>query len=216
MSVIVKSLLLALILVSCGTTEEGRYRDTAMLERPPTIVVEKKAGEQHETDNSAISSKENAQTDLNANVYMTASTPPLLIIKQSFDRAWDTLGQALKEDYIKISDREHDKGLYYVIYDADEQAVEEGNFFDKAISFFKDEHTGGSYVLTVEEKGSETQISAAINNEPRQGTLSDQKDNASAQTTVEGAEKLLLSLYKTMSDDQRHHREKKPGRHHRQ
>ncbi|MDD5579199.1 MAG: outer membrane protein assembly factor BamC [Methylobacter sp.] len=209
---IFNALLFTFILVSCAS-EESRYRDTGMLERPPILVVEKKSGEQPERDDSAVSSKEDAKTGLSSKVYMTTSTPPLLMIRQPFDVAWDTLGNALRQDYIKISDREHDKGLYYVTYDADMQAVEEGNMLDKAMSFFKDERHEGSYVLMVQEKGSETQISAAINNEPKQSASSDDKNNIST-PTADGAEKLLLSLYKTMSDE-RPNREKKPHRHHR-
>jgi uncharacterized lipoprotein len=211
MNVIAKSLLLSVTLVSCGTSEDSRYRDTVMLERPPAIAVNKQKGEPRVTDTSTIP-KKGEEPGLGSDVYMTASMPRLLIIKQPFNVAWDTLGQALKQNDIKISDREHDKGHYYVTYDPDKQAAEEGNFFDKAMSFFDHEQNEGRYVLTVEDKGSKTQISAAINKEPRQSALSDNKDNASTQPT-DGAEKLLLSLYKTMSDDHRH-QEKKSGRHH--
>ena len=40
------------------------------------------------------------------------------MIKQPFDDAWNTLGLALKQSEIEITDREHDKGLYYVSYDS--------------------------------------------------------------------------------------------------
>jgi len=140
MQAIAKILLLSLGLVSCATSEDSRYRDTRLLERPPILAAGKKAGEQQETDNSTVSSIENTKTDLNAKVYMTSSTPPLLIIKQPYDMAWDTLGQALKQSYMTISDREHDKGLYFVTYDPDKQAAEEGNFLDKTMSFIMDEN----------------------------------------------------------------------------
>ena len=119
MQVIAKSLLLSLGLVSCGTSEDSRYRDTAMLERPPALAVSKQAGEPRITDNSTIPKKRD-ETGLGSDVYMTTTTPPQLIIKQPFDDAWNTLGLALKQSEIEITDREHDKGLYYVTYDPEQ------------------------------------------------------------------------------------------------
>lgn len=194
------ALLFTFILVSCSTSEESRYRDTGMLERPPILVVEKKAGEQLETDDSAVSSKENAKTGLSAEVYMTMS-PPLLIIKQPFDRAWDTLGHALKQNYIKISDREHDKGLYYVTYDPDRQEYEDSNIFGKITSFLKDEYDEETYRLIVDKNDSETQISAEMVEDTEKSSLSANQDGYYDKKPTDGAEKLLRSLYKILRDD---------------
>jgi len=46
MKVIVKILILCSGLVSCGGPTESRYRDTAILERPPTLPVARVSAEQ--------------------------------------------------------------------------------------------------------------------------------------------------------------------------
>lgn len=193
MQAFAKSLLLAVILVSCGTTEEGRYRDTAMLERPPILTGNGQSGEQRVTDNSTIPKKRD-ETGLGADVYMTTTAPSQLKIKQPFDDAWNTLGLALKQSEIEITDREHDKGLYYVTYDPDS-------------SFFSRKHNGAIYVLTVEKDGAETKITATLGNAAEQSSAGSRgehrslvKDNSATQP-ADGAEKLLQSLYETIRDD---------------
>jgi hypothetical protein len=196
------ALLFIFILVSCSTQEESRYRDTGMLERPPILVVNEKAGEQQdERDDSAVSSKENAKIGLGAEVYMTTSTPPALIIKQSFDKAWNIVGQALKQNDVKITDREHDKGLYYVTYDPDRQEYEGTNIFGKITSFLKDEYDEETYRLIVDKNDSETQINAEKVEDTEKSSLSDNKDGYYDKKPTDGSEKLLRSLYKILHDD---------------
>jgi uncharacterized lipoprotein len=192
MGVIIKSLLLAVALVSCAS-EDSRYRDTAMLERPPALAVSKQAGEPSRTDNSVIPKKRDV-TGLGSDVFMTTTTPPQLRIKQSFDDAWNTLGLALKQSEIEITDREHDKGLYYVTYDPEK-------------SFFNRKHNEAIYVLTLEKDGAETKITATLGNAAEQtssGSRSEHRDlvkDNSATQPADGAEKLLKSLYETIRDD---------------
>jgi len=193
MQVIATIFLLSLGLVSCGTSEDSRYRDTAMLERPPALAVSKQAGEPRITDNSAIPKKRN-ETGLGSDVYLTTTSPPQLRIKQPFDDAWNTLGLALKQSNIEITDREHDKGLYYVSYDSS------GSFFSK-------KQNEAIYLLTVENDDAETKITATLGNAAEQtnsGRRGEHRgssnDNSDAQST-HGAEKLLQSLYETIRDD---------------
>ena len=193
MQVIAKILIKSLGLVSCGTSEDSRYRDTSMLERPPALGVLKQGTEPLMTDNSTIPKKKD-ETGLGAEVYMTTTTPSQLRIKQPFDDAWNTLDLALKQSEIEITDREHDKGLYYVTYDPEK-------------SFFSNKHNEAIYVLTVENDGAETKITATLGNANEQSSAgsrgehrSPPKDNSATQPT-DGAEKLLQSLYETIRDD---------------
>jgi hypothetical protein len=57
MRTIFKFLLITIFLASCGTTKDARYRDTAMLERPPILPIIRKPGEQRITDDSTIPKK---------------------------------------------------------------------------------------------------------------------------------------------------------------
>ena len=131
---IVKILLLSLSVVACAS-EDSRYRDTSMLERPPELVSVNQPGAGI-ADNSTIPKKRD-EPGLGSDVSMTTTTPPQLIIKQPFDDAWNTVGLALKQSDIEITDREHDKGLYYVSYDA-------------SGSFFRKKQNEAIYVLTLE------------------------------------------------------------------
>jgi uncharacterized lipoprotein len=189
MHVIAKVLLLIPILVSCGTPEDKRYRDTAMLERPPVLATKKKPEEPHIIDNSKITKKRH-ETGLGPDVYMIESTPMLLKIKKPLDDAWRILESALKQSQIKIVDHREDKGLYYVYY-------RQKSLFENAASLFKkkdeDEHDEANYVLTVKADRDETKITA----NPFDATEQDSDEDV-ADT---GAEALLWALYKTLHDD---------------
>lgn len=180
-------LLLVTFLVSCSA-EDSRYRDTQILERPPIVVVEKKAGESLQTDDSVIPRKK-YKSGLGDDVYMTETTPEKLKIKQPIDDAWYTLDLALKQSEIKITDHERDKGFYYVRYDP-------RGFFGKASSLLSDDAT--IYLLTVKEDGAETEITATIANATEQSSSA--KDGT-PDLSAEGAEDLLEQLYKTLRDD---------------
>jgi uncharacterized lipoprotein len=144
--------------------------------------------------------------------YMTTTTPPLLMIKQPYDQAWDTLGHALKQDTLKVTERKQDKGLYFVTYDHEAQAEKESGFFGKTLSLLQDKFKEEHYVLTLTAKGEETQISAAIDNAPKQSEGSENTDKAST-PPEDGPEKLLLSIYKTISDKPQKDNEEKKSSH---
>jgi uncharacterized lipoprotein len=208
MKVIVKSLILSLGLVSCGAPTESRYRDTAMLERPPILPVTHQSAEQ-----SALAYQKLGQTNLQheneePSVYMTSTTPALLMIKQPLELGWDTLGHALKQDYLKVSDRQQEKGLYFISYNPEIVEEKDSGFFDKAISAFKKDRQEEHYVLTVTEQQSETQVSISVN---QQKTTTD-----GSSPSAEDADKLLLLIYKSMSNKPKPeiHEEKKTGRRH--
>ena len=223
--VIVKTIVVLVILASCSSaSEDKRYRDTSVLERPPILVVKKKTvveapivetkevsegatqsiDEANPVDNSVIR-KRPSQIGLGDAVYMVAQqqanddiwgTPPSqLIIKQAYDDAWNTLGLALKQSDIEITDHEHDKGRYYVSYDPDPSL------------FSRKNSNSAIYVLTLVRQGAETKITALLGNAAEQNSASSRtksrgstKDNSATQP-ASGAEDLLKSLYETMRDE---------------
>jgi hypothetical protein len=194
MSAFIKSLLLVMMLVSCGGND-SRYKDTQMLERPPTLVVSKHVGEPQINDDSTIPKKRH-EAGLGDDVYMIESTPMQLKIKKPFDDAWRVLEMALNQSQIKIIDHRQDKGLYYVYY-------KQKNLFESAASLFeknqKDGHNEANYVLTVKEDRAETKISATLFNAAEQVNTAEQDsdDNVASSDT----EALLWTLYKTLHDD---------------
>lgn len=191
MRVIAIILLLSLISVSCGTTEDSRYRDTAMLERPPTLPITRQRGEQTVIDDSVIPKKQD-EDGLGSDVSMVESKPMHIIIKKPFDSAWRVLGLALKQSRIKITDHEQDKGLYYVSY-------KPKSFIENAASIFtdtkekEDEDREANYLLTVKDDGAETKVFATAINPAQQ-------DN-SAESDNDHEEALLIQLYEFLQDD---------------
>jgi uncharacterized lipoprotein len=188
MQAIIKSLPLIMVLVSCSGNDT-RYRDTQMLERPPTLAISKKAGESHIIDESAIPKKRH-ETGLGSEVYMIESTPMQLKIKKPFDYAWRVLEMALKQSQIQIIDHRQDKGLYYVYY-------KQKDLLESATSLFKKnqegEHHEANYVLTVKEDKAETKILATLFNAAEQDSHDDAANS--------DAEALLWVLYKALHDD---------------
>ena len=125
-------------------------------------------------------------------VYMKSTTPPLLMIRQPFELGWDTLGHALKQDYLRVTYREQAKGLYFITYSPEVLEKKDSGFFDKALSVFKEDRQEEYYVLTVTEQHLETQVSISVN---QQKTTTD-----GSSPSAEDADKLLLLIYKSMSD----------------
>lgn len=186
---IVKSLLLIVFLASCSSAEEqSRYRDTESLERPPIVTSSSPAKEQRIVDNSSIPKKKDS-TGLGSDVYLSA--PTQLTIKQSFDDAWNTLGRALKQSGIKITDHERDKGFYYVTQDTADRT----GFFAKATAFLSDDPA--IYLLMVKQQGEETTVTATIANATEQSSAT---QDGTPHPSAEGAENLLQLLFKTLRD----------------
>lgn len=198
MQTLIKTIVLIVILTSCGTAQNSRYRDTGALERPPTLTITKQAGGQTETeeiDTSVIPKKQDAR-GLGSAVYMTETSPSQLKIKQPVDEAWETVGLALKQSGVKITDHEQEKGFYYVSYHPK-------SFLERAASFLKDEKeqkNDTTYLLTLEPDGSETAIIATVAGAAEQSAAIDNKDGY-YDSPVEGTEALLQLLYETLRDD---------------
>ncbi|TAL43928.1 MAG: outer membrane protein assembly factor BamC [Methylovulum sp.] len=192
MQSIVKSLLLAAALVSCGGgAEDARYRNTEMLERPPILPTNRQAGDADCCDDAVIP-KKRYKKGLGDDVYLTKSTPLQIKIKQPLENAWLTLGLALKQSEIRITDQERDKGLYYVAYHP-------GNILGAVSSWLKVEQKAAVYVLKVEPDGTETKVSAVIASAMEQNSALEKDrydDDAS-----DDAEDLLYNVFETLRDD---------------
>jgi uncharacterized lipoprotein len=188
---IIKCIGICFFVVSCGTSEDSRYRDTALLERPPTLIIPKTSGTTETTDESSIPKKPGP--GLADQVYLTTSTPPQLKIKLSYEKAWDTLTRALKQSDIKITDQERNKGHLYVNYDS-------AGFFEKATSFLQDGHKDTIYFLLIEEGKDETTISVSIANTTEQ-TGSTVNTDSPDKKSLDASDELIQTLFKTIRDD---------------
>lgn len=193
MQTLIKSLLLALLLVSCGANKDSRYRDMSELERPPNLssatsttktntstATQQQATETYAPDESRIEKKQ-GKTGLGDAVYLTDSTPPQIKIKQPLDKAWNTVERGLKQSEMKITDHERDKAQYHVTYTP-----------SSVLSFMKIE-SKTIYLLTLKAEGNETTVTAVLAPEPNSST--DDKDDNTLQ--------LMHLLFDTLHDDLR-------------
>jgi hypothetical protein len=187
---IITVFLLAITLEACGTADDSRYRSTEILEKPPILAVEKQAGnEVIEVDDSVIPKKTH-EKGLDDNVYVIASKPPQLKIKQPFDTAWHTLGLALQQGDIKITDQEQKKGVYFVAYGPKTLA--------DVLPFVKTEPKETIYMLTVKADGAETSVTSTIAGAAEQSNLYARLDDEDYKTD---ADDLLMSVFETLRDD---------------
>ncbi|MCF7986543.1 MAG: outer membrane protein assembly factor BamC [Methylovulum sp.] len=154
MKILFKACLLPLFLTACGLGKDERYSDTEALERPPILTSTKVAGEGDCCDDAVIP-KKRYKKGLGEEVYLTKTTPPQIKIKQPFESAWLSLGLALKQAELRITDQERTKGVYYVAYHAP-------TLFDTIGSLLKTDEKTVIYVLKVEQNSGETKISALL------------------------------------------------------
>jgi len=183
---VIKSLLLAVTLVSCGTDSDSRYRDISHLERPPTLPSSgsTSSGAAYTADDSRIEKKSQI-AGLADSVYLTETDPIQLKIKQPLDKAWATVGLGLKQTKnAKVTDRERDKKIYYVAYNP-------SSLFD-----FLFEGQEVIYQLKLKQDGKETVVT--VEQSVEQNRSSSDNDGHSQ---GDDSENLLKLLYQTLHDD---------------
>jgi uncharacterized lipoprotein len=183
-----------MVLVACSAGQQ--YADNAALERPPTLNTEPRPRSTEDTiTRTEVPSK--ATKGLGEEISINASSPLQISVQRPFDIAWHDVEMALKDLQLDITDREHDKGQYYVNYDGDDYRPEDSGLLDSATAFLKHDYQKSIYIITVEQDGSsDSRIRAAIANDNEQSV--DNKDGIV--TLTDGSDKLLLTLYRHMRD----------------
>lgn len=181
--------LLVIGLLGCTVTD-SRYRDTKMLERPPTLPISKQDEAVECCVDDAVLTKKDNKPGLGDEVSMVATRPMTIKIRQPFEKAWNNIGLALTQSDIKITDEERKSGLYYVAY--------------QPASLFGGWLTGSQkeviYQLTVTAEGNETWVSAQLANNAEQIGTEFQFESDREEARAD-AEDLLYRLYETLRDD---------------
>jgi len=191
-SLVLLNACLVIGLTACVTSEPAKYADTAHLEKPPTLAVEKQDEEQmHAVDAHSGSVHDDNKNGMGDRVYLSDTQPPVLHIRQPFDGAWNTVGQALVQKDLKVTDQEKDKGVYYVAYDT-------RGFLDSLGSFFKHDDKGSIYLLTLNDEDQETTVTVTMANQYEQDATNSHKDVDKA---PDQSQELLQLLYKTMREE---------------
>jgi uncharacterized lipoprotein len=185
-------LLLTLSLLACSTTDSGRYKDNANLERPPELPINKQTAERVAANEVEAPVRRHGK-GLKSDIYMTEGSTTEFKIKRSFDEVWSILNRAIQHNDLKVTDQDRSKGFYYVAYNT--------GFFGKASSYFGDERNQPTYLLKVEAQGEETKVTVSLASKEEQRDSGSDKDGVADYSSENKSSKLLELLYDTLHDD---------------
>lgn len=186
------SVLTFLLMSACSSGDKNtRYKDTTRLEKPPVIKVASKPKTQG-SDSKKISEK-----GLGRVVSLDKNS---LHIAKTFDRSWEIVGRALRFNNIKVKDKNRALGVFYVIYDPDNQASDDSTLLDQMTFFlFKDEYEEMDYKLALVAEESGTNITADAVEKDINDLLDD--GGEPMEGMVDNGSMLLNALYKTIKND---------------
>lgn len=186
------SVLTFLLMSACSSGDKNtRYKDTTRLEKPPVIKVASKPKTQG-SDSKKISEK-----GLDRVVSLDKNS---LHIAKTFDRSWEIVGRALRFNNIKVKDKNRALGVFYVIYDPDNQASDDSTLLDQMTFFlFKDEYEEMDYKLALVAEESGTNITADAVEKDINDLLDD--GGEPMEGMVDNGSMLLNALYKTIKND---------------
>ncbi len=89
-----------------------------------------------------------------------------LRIGASMTRAWREVGRALSRRSLEVTYRNQEEGLFRVQYDPDEQAVEDGSFWDELVFIFQGMRGGNEkeYSIKLVENKQQTEVAVLDEN----------------------------------------------------
>ncbi len=177
-------------LVACGSVENARYRDTTALEKPPTLALQKIPQNPNVIIDDSVEPKKQIR-GLDEKVVLLDESPKKLVLKQSISEAWRTVGIALRQSDIKITDTEKSKYSYYVSYKV--QGV-----LKNILGALNEDDTKTIYLITLTSQDGDTLIQAALANRSEQGS---QNTNENINHVMDDSEGLIESLYHLLRDD---------------
>ncbi len=178
-------------LVSCGSVENSRYRDTAMLEKPPTLALQKTPA--NSVIDDSVEPKKQI-SGLDEKVVLVDETPKKLLLKLPVMEAWRTLGTALRQSDIKVTDYDKNKHLYYVSYKS------QGGL-NGLMSLINKDISEVIYLLTLEPKNGDTQISATLASHHEQRESANANLDGVSENQNDDSDGLIDHLFHVLRDD---------------
>ncbi len=175
-------------LVACGSIENSRYRNTAMLEKPPMLALQKTP--QNAVIDDSIEPKKQVG-GLDEKVVLLDESPKKLVLKQSISESWRTVGTALRQSDIKITDTDKAKYSYYVSYKLQ-------GILKNILSALNEEETKTVYLVTLTPQNGDTLIQASLANRNEQRS---QNADENVMQVTDDSEGLVESLYHLLRDD---------------
>ena len=181
---------LSFLVLACSS-RSSRYHDTAMLERPPTLALQKNTQNSNIIIDDSIEPKKK-RPGLNSTVTLLGDdVNKRVLIKQPLTQAWRTLGMALKQSEIKITDYEKGKYNYYVNYHS--QGV-----LTNVINFLNEEESKTIYLLTLSSQGDDSLIQAELASRNEQNS---QNNDGVLMKPNDDSEGLIEAIYFLLHDD---------------
>ncbi len=178
-------------LVACSGSGNSRYKDTAMLEKPPILALQKT--QQNAVIDDSVEPKKQLG-GLDEKVVLLDEKPQKLLLKLPVMDAWRVLGTALRQSDIKVTDYDKNKHLYYVSYKSQGGLSSLMGFINKDI-------TEVIYLLTLEPKEGETLISASLASNHEQRESANNNPDGVYENSAEDSDGLIDHLYHVLRDD---------------
>jgi uncharacterized lipoprotein len=180
---------LSFCVLACSSGN-SRYRDTAMLERPPTLALQKNTQSGDTIIDDSIEPKKK-RPGLSSSVTLLEEDTKRILIKQPVTQAWLTLGMALKQSDIKITDYEKGKYNYYVNYHS--QGV-----LTNVINFLNEEESKTIYLLTLSSQGDDSLIQAQLASRNEQAS---HNTDGVVEKVNDDSDGLVDAIYHLLRDD---------------
>ncbi len=192
-------ILIALSISACSESKNPKYKDTSLLEKPPIMPIVASQKDAIEED-KASEEKQDEKKGLGDNIILTEfEQKPIIKIKKNFHLSWHFVEQALQLKDIEISDKNREKGVYYVNFDPDEQS--DSTLADAMTFFlFKDDYAEAAYKLTVKEKATDNSEVTIEHIASEENDLMDD-DGDDFNGTIDEGVMLMNTLYKTIRDE---------------
>lgn len=179
------------LLTACGSSENSRYRDTAMLEKPPTLALQKISANSV-VDDSVEPKKQIGGLD--DKVELIDSSPKKVLLKQPVMEAWRTIATALRQSDMKLTDYDKNKHQFYVSYKAQ-------SGLNGLMGFINKDANEVIYLLTLEPKeNGETLIHATLASNHEQQSNNDNKDGI-YDSPDEDSDGLIEHFFHVLHDD---------------
>ncbi|HCT99830.1 MAG TPA: hypothetical protein DF614_07190 [Methylococcaceae bacterium] len=178
------------LLVFACNSENSRYRDTSVLERPPTLALQQNTQNTPVVIDDSVEPKKK-MPGLRSLVTLREEPSKGVLIEQPITQAWRTLGVALRQSEIKITDYEKGKYNYYVNYRS--QSV-----FTNVLHYLNEEEVKTIYLLTLKSQGDNTFIQAELASNNEQNS---QNADGVVTKTGDDSEGLIDAIYHLLHDD---------------
>lgn len=189
-------LALTILLVACSeSTKSHKYQDLTTLEQPPDIV--KSNGKAQ--DLSAIPDTVKKGLDDKVRL-LQKQDKQVLQVDKSFGKTWRLMRKALNHNKIRIVDTNRSKGVFYVLYDADDHLDDNksGNLLSRVAGLFDNQYSEQDFLLAVESKGDVSLVTAKVVDS--HDKLNDD-EKADFDTPTDADDKLIEDLYITFRDE---------------